>query len=423
MDFSNHNKVSARSLSKPQESVGSKVFIGNFSLPGRALLAPMAGVSDYPFRKVCLAMGAAMATAEMSASNPILRNSLKSQLRLPHREDREPRAVQIVGSDPEQLAAAARYQVSAGAQIVDINMGCPAKKVCNKLAGSALLGDEKLVEDILQAVVKSVEVPVTLKIRTGSTPEQKNAVTIAKIAEQAGIQALAVHGRTRACKFRGAVEYDTIAKVVDAIGIPVFANGDINSAHHAAFVLKKTGAAAVMIGRAAQGRPWIFSEINHLLNDSHVFCGLLPDKSLNLVGSRVLERLIIDHLRDIHQFYDHAVAMQNVVTRSKRVKNRNSGNFLTKLSVKVARKHICWYFEQLEHMRVDRNKSQEACLVSAREKNSGISVFSQTGSTDDGLDVFSSARTLFNKLQQQDEQLDFIQQLFEDLRQTGVIAA
>ena len=190
MDFSNHNKVSARSLSKPQESVGSKVFIGNFSLPGRALLAPMAGVSDYPFRKVCLAMGAAMATAEMSASNPILRNSLKSQLRLPHREDREPRAVQIVGSDPEQLAAAARYQVSAGAQIVDINMGCPAKKVCNKLAGSALLGDEKLVEDILQAVVKSVEVPVTLKIRTGSTPEQKNAVTIAKIAEQAGIQAL-----------------------------------------------------------------------------------------------------------------------------------------------------------------------------------------------------------------------------------------
>ena len=397
--------------------------IGRFVLPGRALLAPMAGITDYPFRKLCLAHGAAMATAEMSASNPALRNTLKSQLRKPHNLDSEPRAVQIVGSEPSQMAEAAQYQVSCGAQIIDINMGCPAKKVCNKLAGSALLADEKKVSEILQAVVKSVAVPVTLKIRTGTSPDQKNAVSIARIAEQSGIQALTIHGRTRACKFRGQVEYDTIADVVSHIEIPVIANGDIQTAQQAAFVLKKTSAAAVMIGRGAQGKPWIFSEINDLLDDSQAFCGLLPDKSLKLVGGYDLERLIIDHLREIHQYYDHAVARQSEIAPPVRRQNREVSDLPIKLSVRVARKHICWYFEQLEQIAVNCGKSQRALNSPSEEKDSCNNIFSLQRRSDETSAVFSSARSSFNKLQNQTEQLDFIQQFFEDLRQLGVIAA
>ena len=396
--------------------------IANFQLSGRAILAPMAGVTDYPFRKLCRKMGAALTTAEMSASNPRLRNTLKSRLRLANHLDSEPRSVQIVGSDPNQLSEAAQYQVEAGAQIVDINMGCPAKKVCNKAAGSALLADELLVEKILSAVVKSVDVPVTLKIRTGTDPQNKNAVRIATIAEQSGIQALAIHGRTRACKFRGEAEYETIAEAVDKIRIPVFANGDIQSAKDAEFVLKKTGAAAVMVGRAARGKPWIFSEINDLLDNSQANCGLLPDKSLNLIGGQVLERLIIDHLRDIYQFYDHAVTMQSEIASPSRARDRKCDNSLVKLSVKVARKHVCWYFEQLEQLKVDRDRSQEVRPASSAEKISRNNFLSLTRPQDSKA-VMLSARSGFNQLQHQDEQLEFIQQLFADLRQSGVIAA
>ncbi|NNL56840.1 MAG: tRNA dihydrouridine synthase DusB, partial [Pseudomonadales bacterium] len=230
--------------------------IGPYKLAGKAVLAPMAGVTDFPFREICRQNGAALVTAEMAASNPRLRDTLKSQLRLANRNEPEPRIVQIVGTEAQQLADAARHQVESGAQIVDINMGCPAKKVCKKLAGSALLKDPALVERILRAVVNAVNVPVTLKIRTGWDHASRNAVEIARIAEQAGIASLALHGRTRACKFNGSAEYDTIAEVVRQVSLPVFANGDINSAAKAAQILAHTAADGVMIGRAAQGNPW-----------------------------------------------------------------------------------------------------------------------------------------------------------------------
>ncbi len=239
--------------------------IGPYQIDNPVVLAPMAGVTDQPFRHLCRQLGAGLVVAEMLTANTALWNTPKSLRRRLHGDEPEPRMVQIAGGDAAMLADAARMAVADGAQIVDINMGCPAKKVCNKAAGSALLRDEALVADILRAVVAAVDVPVTLKIRTGWSPEARNGVAIARLAEDCGIAALAVHGRTRADRFNGAAEYDTIAAIRQAVRIPVIANGDITTPQQARAVLAHTGADAVMIGRAAQGNPWIFREINHFL--------------------------------------------------------------------------------------------------------------------------------------------------------------
>lgn len=275
----------------------------------------MAGVTDLPFRQLCRQMGAGLVVSEMVTSDTSLWNSRKSQQRLIHRDEPSPRSVQIAGADPQMMAEAARANVELGAQIIDINMGCPAKKVCKRAAGSALLADELLVAEILHTVVGAVDVPVTLKIRTGSNPEQRNGVIIAKLAQDAGIAALAVHGRTRACRFMGTAEYDTIATIVDAVDIPVFANGDIDSPQKARRVLDHTGAAAVMIGRSAQGRPWIFREINHYLATGNE----LAEPQLDEV-----HQLLHQHLDGLHQHY---------------------GDYL---GVRIARKHIGWYLETLK---------------------------------------------------------------------------
>ena len=246
------------------------ISIGPYQLANRVILAPMAGVTDQPFRQLCRRLGAGLVVSEMVTSDTRLWNSRKSRLRLQHDGEPEPRSVQIAGGDPEMMAEAARMNAQLGAQIIDINMGCPAKKVCNKAAGSALLRDEPLVAAICAAVVQAVDIPVTLKIRTGWDPENRNALRIARIAEDSGIQALAVHGRTRSELYTGHAEYDTIAAVKQSISIPVFANGDIDSPQKAAEVLQHTGADAVMIGRAAQGRPWIFREIDHYLRSGEL---------------------------------------------------------------------------------------------------------------------------------------------------------
>lgn len=234
----------------------SAVRIGPYTLQNGLVLAPMAGVTDQPFRQLCKRLGAGLVVSEMVSSDMSLWNTRKSRLRMIHEGDPEPRSVQIAGGDAQMLAQAARANVELGAQIIDINMGCPAKKVCNKAAGSALLKDEALVTEILQAVVAAVDVPVTLKIRTGWDRENKNGLTVAKIAEQAGITALAVHGRTRADLYTGEAEYDTIAAIKQAVSMPVFANGDVDSPEKARYVLDATGADGLLIGRAAQGRPW-----------------------------------------------------------------------------------------------------------------------------------------------------------------------
>lgn len=310
--------------------------IGPYQIDGPAVLAPMAGVTDFPFRKLCLSNGASMVTAEMCASNPKLRSSIKSLTRRANPNDAEPRVVQIVGSDPKQMADAAAYQVDNGAQIIDINMGCPAKKVCKKLAGSALLKDEQLVADILTAVVKQVDVPVTLKIRTGWSTAHRNAVNIARMAESIGIQSLAVHGRTRACRFNGDAEYDTIARVAQAVSIPVFANGDIRSAQKAFDILEYTGASGVMIGRAAQGNPWIFHEINHLLGKGNPSSELFTAKSLTFGNTNLMRGHIIDHLNEIYRYYGE---FQRALDTTRTLKPQID------LAVKIARKHISWYFD------------------------------------------------------------------------------
>lgn len=275
----------------------------------------MAGVTDLPFRQLCREMGAGLVVSEMVASDPTTWSTRKSRLRIQFGDEPSPRSVQIAGYDPQMMAEAAQFNVAQGAEIIDINMGCPAKKVCKRAAGSALLKDPELVEQILTAVVAAVDVPVTLKIRTGWDRQNRNATEIAKIAEQSGIQALAIHGRTKACRFVGEVEYDSIAKVVDAISIPVFANGDITSATQAEAVLNKTGASAVMIGRGAQGNPWIFQQINHYLAHGE----LLPQPSLEQVGM-VMTR----HLSDLHEFYGEVGG------------------------VRISRKHIGWYSRWLD---------------------------------------------------------------------------
>lgn len=273
----------------------------------------MAGVTDLPFRQLCRKLGAGMVVSEMVTSDIRLWNSRKSQQRLRHDDETSPRSVQIAGSEPAMMAEAARKNVALGAEIIDINMGCPAKKVCKRAAGSALLQDETLVADILQAVTAAVSIPVTLKIRTGWNPENRNGVTIAKIAEDAGIAALAVHGRTRACRFAGNAEYDTIAAIVNAVNIPIFANGDITNAQKAKQVLDNTGAAAVMIGRGAQGNPWLFREINHFLQTGEL---------LSPPTAEEISETVLGHIRELHHFH---------------------GDFL---GPRIARKHVSWYCQQ-----------------------------------------------------------------------------
>ncbi|HQT27265.1 MAG TPA: tRNA dihydrouridine synthase DusB, partial [Burkholderiales bacterium] len=267
-----------------------------------------------PFRQLCKAMGAGMAVSEMVSSNSLLWGSDKTRRRANHEGEVEPVSVQIAGADPAMMAEAAKYNVDNGAQIIDINMGCPAKKICNVMAGSALLQNEPLVGKILDAVVKAVDVPVTLKIRTGWDSVSRNAVKVGKIAEASGIMALAIHGRTRACGYSGDAEYDTIALVKSEVGIPVIANGDITSPEKAKFVLEKTGADAVMIGRAAQGRPWIFREISHYLETGEH----LPEPEVAEIHA-----VLMNHLTDLYAFY---------------------GEFT---GVRVARKHISWYTKGL----------------------------------------------------------------------------
>jgi tRNA-dihydrouridine synthase B len=295
--------------------------IGPYVLENNLALAPMAGVTDLPFRKLCRRLGAGLAAGEMLTSDVRLWHTRKSRLRMDHRDEPQPRVVQIAGGDPDMLAEAARRNVEAGAQIIDINMGCPAKKVCNKAAGSALMRDEHLVREILHAVVNAVDAPVTLKMRTGWSAEQRNAVAIARMAEDLGVRAIAVHGRTRACMFDGAAEYDTIAAVKAAVRIPVFANGDIDSPQKAKRVLEWTGADGLMIGRSAQGRPWIFREIASYLRNGRV------SGSPSIAEVR---DIMLAHLRDLHAFYGGEAG------------------------VRIARKHIGWYAKGLAQWQVFR---------------------------------------------------------------------
>jgi len=284
--------------------------IGPYRLGGRAFLAPMAGVTDLPFRRLCRRMGAALAAGEMLSADPRLWDTRESRRRRDHSGEPEPRVVQIAGGDPQMMAEAARRNVDAGAQVIDVNMGCPARKVCNKEAGSALLRDERLVAAILEATVAAAGVPVTLKIRTGWDCGQRNGIAIARLAEAAGVQMIAVHGRTRACRFEGEAEYATIAAIKQAVRIPVIANGDIDSAGKALAVLRETGADGVMIGRAAQGRPWIFREIAAMLEGREAPAAPAGDE---------LRDIMLAHLRDLYGFYG------------------------VEAGVRIARKHIGWY--------------------------------------------------------------------------------
>ncbi|MCG8123171.1 MAG: tRNA dihydrouridine synthase DusB, partial [Candidatus Thiodiazotropha taylori] len=266
--------------------------IGSYEIANNLLLAPMAGVTDRPFRQLCRRLGAGLAVSEMISADASLWGTKKSVKRLDHDGEEAPISVQILGSDPQMMAQAAQANVAMGAQIIDINMGCPAKKVCKKSAGSALLKDEPLVADILKATVDAVDVPVTLKIRTGTDPQNRNGERIAEIAEYAVIQALSVHGRTRACKFAGQAEYETIRRIKQTVAIPVIANGDIDSPRKAAEVLERTGADALMIGRAAQGRPWIFNEINNYLTTGQ----LLPEPELEWVAD-----ILTRHVQQLYE--------------------------------------------------------------------------------------------------------------------------
>lgn len=289
--------------------------IGPHTLETPLIVAPMAGVTDRPFRELCLRLGAGMAVSEMLLANPDVWDTQKTRMRMDHSAEGGLRSVQIAGADPEMMAFAARYNVEQGAQIVDINMGCPAKKVNKKLAGSALLRHPDQVRTICRAVVDAVDVPVTLKIRTGWDPDNRNGEEIARIAEDCGIAALAVHGRTRACLYRGHAEYDTIKAIKQAVSIPVVANGDIDSPEKARYVLDYTGVDAVMIGRAAQGRPWIFREIRHFLETGTK----LPPPEREEVRT-----LMNEHVTNLHQFY---------------------GAYL---GARIARKHVGWYLDEEE---------------------------------------------------------------------------
>ena len=295
--------------------------IGPYQLNSSVLLAPMAGTSDKPFRMLCKSLGAGLTTSEMVVIQEHLLNTNKSKYRLNFEGESAPISIQIAGSEAQELATSAQKAVEYGADIIDINMGCPAKKVCNKAAGSALMQDEKLVKEILEAVVNAVDIPVTLKMRTGWSVDNKNAPTIAQIAQQAGIQMLSVHGRTKEDKYNGMAEYDTIKTVVNQVDIPVIANGDIISAKKAQQVLEYTKASGVMIGRATQGNPWIFAEINHYLKT-----GKINDP----VPLEIKKSTILQHIQQIHQFY---------------------GDFL---GLRLARKHILWYATHLDENHVQQ---------------------------------------------------------------------
>jgi tRNA-dihydrouridine synthase B len=310
-----------------------RLTIGRYALTSPFVLAPMAGITDKPFRALCRRFGAGMTTSEMTTADIRLWSTAKSRRRLDLDLDAEPVAVQIAGSEPAQLAAAARACVARGAQIIDINMGCPAKKVCRKLAGSALMQDEKRVAEILAAVVRAVDVPVTLKTRTGWDSDNRNGVRIAKIAESEGIAALAMHGRTRACRFRGDAEYETIAQVKQSVTIPVIANGDIASVEKSLEVMRLTNADGIMIGRGAQGRPWIFRELHE------AWSGAGKKTPLE---KKELRAIMLGHLSNLHRFYGESTG------------------------VRVARKHLSWYCENLANadefryrvMRVDSASEQ-----------------------------------------------------------------
>ena len=303
--------------------------IGRYRLRNNLILAPMAGVTDRPFRQLCKRLGAGMAVSEMVSSNSLLWGSAKTRRRADHAGETEPKSVQIAGADPTMMADAARFNADNGAQIIDINMGCPAKKVCNVLAGSALLKDEVLVGRILDAVVAAVDVPVTLKIRTGWDTAHRNGTTVARIAEDAGIKALAVHGRTRADKYQGEAEYATIAAVKQAVSIPLLANGDVTTPERARHVLAVTGADALMIGRGAQGRPWIFREIAHYLATGEK----LPEPAPHEVCA-----ILCQHLEHLHDFYGE------------------------RQGVRIARKHLGWYLKTVEQCGQDgRSLSARGC--------------------------------------------------------------
>ncbi len=314
--------------------------IGSLTLKNNLIVAPMAGVTDRPFRQLCKKLGAGMAVSEMVTSNSLLYGSAKTRRRANHEGETEPKSVQIAGADPAMMAQAARYNVDNGAQIIDINMGCPAKKVCNVMAGSALLQDESLVGRILESVVNAVpETPVTLKIRTGWDKSHRNALNILRIAQESGIQALAIHGRTRACAYHGEAEYDTIKAVKAAARIPVIANGDITTPEKAKYVLDYTGADAVMIGRAAQGRPWLFREIQHFLATGEI----LPAPEVQDIHA-----ILLEHLDDLYRFYGEVPGMR------------------------MARKHIAWYTKGLADSAsfrhaMNRLESTQAQLAAVNE--------------------------------------------------------
>jgi tRNA-dihydrouridine synthase B len=316
--------------------------IGAHALTSNLFLAPMAGVTDRPFRILARRFGAGLAASEMVSSKPELRASRKSQLRIDHRGEPAPIAVQIAGADPRAMAEAARYNVGEGAQIIDINMGCPAKKVCNVYAGSALMQDEPLAARILESVVRAVDgqgVPVTLKMRTGPAPAQRNALAVARLAESCGVQAVAIHGRTRACGFAGRAEYDTVAEVKASLRIPVIANGDIETAEDAQRVLAQTGADGVMIGRAAHGRPWIFREIAHFL---------ATGERLPPPGAREIESVLLEQLDGLYELYGELQG------------------------TRVARKHIGWTLRGMAgaeafRQRVNRMESAAAQRAAVRQ--------------------------------------------------------
>lgn len=314
--------------------------IGNYKIHNKAILAPMAGVTDRPFRQLCKKLGAGMAASEMVGCTSLLRGSLKTLRRSNHLGESIPRVVQIVGTDPDSMGLVAKINMDQGAQIIDINMGCPAKKVCNMLAGSALLKDELLVSKILTKVVNAVSIPITLKIRTGWDPQHKNGIQIAKIAEECGIQALAVHGRTRCCFFKGSAEYETITAIKSTIKIPVIANGDINSPEKAKQVLEQTKADAIMIGRAAFGNPWIFQQINYYLQHN---------QKLTEPSFEEIYQILQEHLLCLYEFYGETTG------------------------VLMARKHVSWYAKgKMLAAKFRHNFNQ---LKSSKEQLSAITQF------------------------------------------------
>ncbi len=314
--------------------------IGRHTIPNRLIAAPMAGVTDRPFRQLCKRLGAGMAVSEMVTANSALWNTAKTRRRCDHAGEAQPVSVQIAGGEPRMMADAAKHNVDLGAEIIDINMGCPAKKVCNQAAGSALLKDEHLVGQILDSVATAVNAPVTLKIRTGWDGQYRNAVRVAQMAEAAGVQAIAIHGRTRADFFNGQAEYDTIAEVKSRVSIPVIVNGDIDSPQKARQVLDQTGADAVMIGRAAQGRPWIFREVSHFLDQG---------EELGAPSPKEIQMILVEHIQDLYAFYGEYAG------------------------VRVARKHIGWYTRTLDGGEQFRQRMNK--IESAKQQVSAIQLF------------------------------------------------